>query len=171
MPARCRLGRNQQQRHHSTSRRQVHGSIHYHKPQRKNHCTPNPQSKKRHHDPHAWPPNSRTPRPGWNPLKNAREVLVAQDEGMDRRLRKGMRNLSAKQNPHSPTKDTSIPDTEPNWYLTILKCSHRLNNGTPGKAQPQCYPHHCWPRMLSCSSIPTMQHDDHRSGYCPTILR
>ena len=34
-----------------------------------------------------------------------------------------MHDLSAKQNPHSPTKDTSIPDTEPNWYLTIPKCS------------------------------------------------
>ena len=68
-----------------------------------------------------------------NPPKNAGKVLVAQNEGMDRGLRKRMRSMSTGQNPHSLTKSTDVLDTEPNWHPAIPKHGHGPNNGTPGK--------------------------------------
>jgi hypothetical protein len=94
---------------------------------------------------------------------------MARHERLDHGICQRMCNLPTKQNKHSPTSHSPLPHLSPRGCTSLPTNSNGPYHRTPAKQWERCNSHHCRPWMLTCSSLPAMQHHYHRSRDCTAL--
>ena len=117
------------------------------------------------------PGNQRTPRTRPHHHNHPPTLLVAKHERMDRTIRKRMRQMPTKQEPHETSKSTPLPHPHTDRRTPIPDRSNGPDHPTPNQQRIRRHPHDSRPRMHESSRIPPLQNNDHRTRSSQTILR
>jgi len=112
----------------------------------------------------------RTPRMWWNNKENQRNISRAKNEQLDSWLCQRMCDVSTKQESDASKESPFIQDYHLTWCLTISTNRYGSDHGTTSQKWQRCYSHNSRPQMLTCSNIPSMYNNHHRTWNCPTIL-
>ena len=80
---------------------------------------------------------------------------------MDRGLRQGMRHMPTKQNPHPSKENAPLRNHHPHQCATIPTSGHGPNHGTAPKERKGRHTNHRRSRMLTCSNLHPMFHNNH----------
>ena len=136
---------------------------------RKNGPPPAPSTKNRHSMLVPRLINSRTSRKRRNHMSDSLQLLVARNECIDSKLRKGMRHLPTKQKSHTPRKNPHFPHPSHRRRPPLQSHSHGPNYSAPQKPRTQCYSNHSRSRLLSSCDLSPLSHNNHRRRSSPTI--
>ena len=142
-------------------------------------CNPAERSTKKGNPiPQSWEADYRSPRTRPNNPKGRLSLLVARTERMGGELRKRMRPMPTKQDPHPQEEGPPVPHPGAPYGIPLPSSSHGPNHSAPEKRWLRRHLNHSRPRLHESGGLPPLfnNHNRRRSskvvpGECLQMVR